>query len=63
VLESGIGVAERARRVWYTRPDELSCEEIIPCGRDGAYLPGVLRADAENECAKRHADQGAFSVQ
>src|SRR5207245_9298540 len=47
--------------VWYTRADEHS-KEIVSRRCDGAYLSGVLCADAQNECAERHGDQGAVFV-
>src|ERR1043166_1578627 len=54
----------RTRRgVWYTRADEYSCEEIVPCGRDGAYLSRFFCANAENERAERHAHQSAIPLQ
>ncbi len=52
----------RQGSVCYTRADDRTCEEIVSCGRDGAYLSSVLCADAEDERAERHADKSALLV-
>src|SRR5260370_30584603 len=49
--------------VCYTRADEQPAKEIVSCGCNGAHLSGVLRPDDENECAQRHADKSAVSIQ
>src|ERR1700756_985342 len=46
----------------YTRRHVFSREKTVSCGRDGAYLPGVLCADEPDERAERYSYESAVPV-
>jgi len=46
----------------YTRRDAWRTKKTLPDRCNGAYLPGVLRADGADECAQRNAHESAVSI-